>query len=142
MAPVPRSRTAAASRRSTQPWGWRAASDLAAPPATRILRRRRSSGKRCPLSQPQPRRADVSYLSVRDRRRASRDGESSMKNVVRTFVLTAAAFALTLSTAAAQATVHGDLLKDWTAMKDQMAKEAAAMPEDKYGFKPTPAQRS
>jgi len=65
-----------------------------------------------------------------------------MKNVVRTFVLTAAAFALTLSTAAAQATVHGDLLKDWTAMKDQMAKEAAAMPEDKYGFKPTPAQRS
>jgi uncharacterized damage-inducible protein DinB len=65
-----------------------------------------------------------------------------MKQVVRTFVLTAAAFALTLSTAAAQATVHGDLLKDWTAMKDQMAKEAAAMPEDKFGFKPTPAQRN
>ena len=65
-----------------------------------------------------------------------------MKHVVRTFVFIIGALALMTSSAEAQATVHGDLLKDWTAMKDQMAKEAAAMPEDKFGFKPTPAQRS
>jgi hypothetical protein len=36
-----------------------------------------------------------------------------MKNVIRTFVLAAAALALTGSSAFAQATIHGDLLKDW-----------------------------
>jgi uncharacterized damage-inducible protein DinB len=65
-----------------------------------------------------------------------------MKHAVRTLVLTAGALALTAAAASAQATIHADLLKDWTGMKDQMAKEAAAMPEDKFGFKPTPAQRS
>lgn len=65
-----------------------------------------------------------------------------MKHVVRTLVFTVGAFALMLSAAAAQATVHGDLLKDWTGMKDMMAKEAAAMPEDKFGFKATPAERT
>src|SRR5438132_308212 len=43
---------------------------------------------------------------------------------------------------AQSATLHGDLTKDWTAMTDRMAKMADAMPEDKFGFKPTPAQRS
>jgi len=39
-------------------------------------------------------------------------------------------------------TIQSDLLKDWTNMKETMTKIADAMPEDKYGFKPTPAQRS
>jgi uncharacterized damage-inducible protein DinB len=66
-----------------------------------------------------------------------------MKHIVRSFALMAGALALVASTAAAQtATIQGDLLKDWTAMKDMMAAIANAMPEDKFGFKPTPAQRS
>ncbi len=52
---------------------------------------------------------------------------------------------LVLSSAAsarAQATIHGDLVKDWAGQKDLLVKMASAMPEDKFGFKPTPAQRS
>lgn len=44
--------------------------------------------------------------------------------------------------AAGQATVLGDLLKDWQDQKDTMLKIADAMPEDKFGYKSTPAQRS
>jgi hypothetical protein len=65
-----------------------------------------------------------------------------MKHTVRTFALVVIALAVMSSVAAAQATIHGDLLKDWTGMKDTMAKIASAMPEDKFGFKSTPAQRS
>ena len=42
----------------------------------------------------------------------------------------------------AQATIHGDLTKDWAGQKTLLVALANAMPEDKYGFKPTPAQRS
>jgi uncharacterized damage-inducible protein DinB len=45
-------------------------------------------------------------------------------------------------TTAGAATVLGDLTKDWTAQKDTMMKIADAMPEDKFGYKSTPAQRS
>ena len=49
----------------------------------------------------------------------------------------------TIRPAAAQSpTIQSDALKDWTAMKETMTKTADAMPEDKFGFKPTPAQRS
>ena len=65
-----------------------------------------------------------------------------MKRTVRACVLVAAALAATGSTAFAQATIHGDLVKDWTGQKDLMVKIANAMPDDKFGFKPTPAQRS
>jgi hypothetical protein len=65
-----------------------------------------------------------------------------MKQTVRTFVLAASALALTASSALAQATIHGDLLKDWGNQKDTLVKIASAMPEDKFGFKPTPAQRT
>jgi uncharacterized damage-inducible protein DinB len=65
-----------------------------------------------------------------------------MKHVVRTFVLFVGLLALTSAPAAAQATVHGDLLKDWTNMKDMMVKIAGAMPDDKFGYKATPAERS
>jgi uncharacterized damage-inducible protein DinB len=65
-----------------------------------------------------------------------------MKNAIRMFVLAAAALSLTGSSAFAQATIHGDLLKDWASQKDMLVKISNAMPEDKFGFKPTPAQRS
>src|SRR5947209_6973404 len=45
-------------------------------------------------------------------------------------------------TAAQSSTVQGDLLTDWTSMKDTMTKIADALPEEKLGYKPTPAQRS
>jgi uncharacterized damage-inducible protein DinB len=40
------------------------------------------------------------------------------------------------------ATVLGDLLKDWERQKDTMLKIADAMPDDKFGYKSTPPQRS
>jgi len=43
---------------------------------------------------------------------------------------------------ASGATVRGDLLADWREQKDMMLKAAEAMPEDKFGYKSTPQQRS
>ena len=65
-----------------------------------------------------------------------------MKHAIRMFVLAAAAVALTGSSAFAQATIHGDVTKDWAGQKELLVKIANAMPDDKIGFKPTPAQRS
>jgi uncharacterized damage-inducible protein DinB len=66
-----------------------------------------------------------------------------MKHLVRTLGFMLVAIALVASRASAQtATIHGDLLKDWAMMKDTMTKIANAMPEDKFGFKSTPVQRS
>ena len=65
-----------------------------------------------------------------------------MRHAVRTIAFVATALGLTVSSAFAQATIHGDLLKDWAAQKDMLVKIANAMPEDKFGFKPTPGQRS
>jgi hypothetical protein len=39
-------------------------------------------------------------------------------------------------------TLAGDLMKDWKAQKETMLRIADAMPEDKFGFKATPPQRS
>jgi len=33
-------------------------------------------------------------------------------------------------------------LKDWTSQRDMLQKIAAAMPEEKFGYRPTPAQRT
>ena len=33
-------------------------------------------------------------------------------------------------------------LKDWTSQRDMLLKLAAAMPEEKFGYRPTPAQRT
>jgi uncharacterized damage-inducible protein DinB len=44
--------------------------------------------------------------------------------------------------AAGEATVRADLIEDWQDQKDMMMKIADAMPEDKFGYKSTPAQRS
>ena len=40
------------------------------------------------------------------------------------------------------ATVTGDLIKDWERQKDTLVAIADAMPEDQFGYKATPAQRS
>ena len=40
------------------------------------------------------------------------------------------------------ATVRGDLIKDWERQKATLTAIADAMPEDKFGYKSTPAQRS
>ena len=53
-------------------------------------------------------------------------------------------FALLLSTSSATAqssTLNRELLKDWIDMKETLVKLANAMPEDKFAFKTTPAQR-
>jgi uncharacterized damage-inducible protein DinB len=39
-------------------------------------------------------------------------------------------------------TVRGDLIKDWTNQKETLMKIADAMPEDKFGYKSTPPQRT
>jgi uncharacterized damage-inducible protein DinB len=41
-----------------------------------------------------------------------------------------------------QATVLSDLLKDWQEQKDSMMRLADTMPEEKFGYKSTPPQRS
>ena len=50
--------------------------------------------------------------------------------------------AATPAPAAGQASVRGDLIKDWQDQKEAMMKIADAMPEDKFAFKATPPQRS
>ena len=53
-----------------------------------------------------------------------------------------AAPAATPAPAAGRATVRGDLIKDWERQKETLMQIADAMPEDKFGYKSTPAQRS
>ena len=43
---------------------------------------------------------------------------------------------------APQSAILSDLLKDWQEQKDSLMKLADAMPENKFGYKSTPAQRS
>lgn len=45
-------------------------------------------------------------------------------------------------TPTSQSALLSDLLKDWESQKDTMMKIADAMPEDKFGYKSTPPQRS
>ncbi len=65
-----------------------------------------------------------------------------MKRVMLT--MAAAAFvAVTATTADAQGvTLASDMLKDWQQQKGQIVGIAEAMPEDKWSYKSTPAQRS
>ncbi len=66
-----------------------------------------------------------------------------MTHTIRTVTVVAAALAAwTVGPAAQSASLQADFLKDWTSLKGTMAKIADAMPESKYGFKSTPAQRS
>jgi len=66
-----------------------------------------------------------------------------MKRVFHMLALIAVTVGLATVTPAAQtASLQGDFLKEWAGQKDLLAKIADAMPEAKYGFKATPAQRS
>ena len=66
-----------------------------------------------------------------------------MRHVFHMLALIAVTVGLATATPAAQtASLQGDFLKDWAGQKDMLAKIADAMPEGKYGFKATPAQRS
>jgi uncharacterized damage-inducible protein DinB len=68
-----------------------------------------------------------------------------MNRLSRILALAAVAAALIVASqarAAAQAaSLKGDFLKEWANNKDTLVKIANAMPEDKFSFKPTPAQR-
>ena len=56
--------------------------------------------------------------------------------------LVGVALLLSTSNATAQSsTLNRELLKDWIDMKETLVKLANAMPEDKFAFKTTPAQR-
>ena len=57
--------------------------------------------------------------------------------LVVTLVCASAPFA-----AAQTGTLKSDLLADWLAMKDTMMRISEAMPEEKYSYRSTPAQRS
>ena len=56
-------------------------------------------------------------------------------------LLVLAAVMLARPAAAQTSTLNQELLKDWLGMKDTLVKLSDAMPEDKYGYKTTPAQR-
>ena len=67
-----------------------------------------------------------------------------MNRTYRAFAVAAAAALVLVSGArpfAQGATLKGDFLKEWAGQKDTLMKIAEAMPENKYSFKPTPAQR-
>jgi hypothetical protein len=62
---------------------------------------------------------------------------------LRTFGIAAALVVATALRPAAQTpTLKSDLLKDWEGIRGTITKLADAMPEDKFSFKPTPAQRT
>jgi uncharacterized damage-inducible protein DinB len=64
-----------------------------------------------------------------------------MRRVFVGFLLSCAGLAIAGSAGAQSATLKAELLKDWTDQKNTMMKIADAMPEDKFSYKSTPAQR-
>ena len=66
-----------------------------------------------------------------------------MRRVCQTSAFIAIVVALAIARPAAQtASLQGDFLKDWAGQKDMLAKIAAAMPEDKFGYRATPPERT
>ncbi|HUK32678.1 MAG TPA: DinB family protein [Vicinamibacterales bacterium] len=66
-----------------------------------------------------------------------------MTRFSRTLAVAAVAVTAIVARPAAQtASIQSDFLKDWQGQKDMLVKIAQAMPEDKYSFKATPAERS
>jgi uncharacterized damage-inducible protein DinB len=65
-----------------------------------------------------------------------------MKYAFRVIAATALALAAGSSSSAQSVTFAGDMLKDWTQQESTMIAIADAMPEDKFGYKSTPPQRS
>lgn len=65
-----------------------------------------------------------------------------MKQWIRVFGLMCALCVAAVSGPGAQTvSLQAEMLKDWANLKGTMDKIAAAMPEDKFTFKPTPPQR-
>jgi len=65
-----------------------------------------------------------------------------MKRILLRVALVCAVVATMIGKPAAQsATLNAELLKDWTEQKATMMKTADAMPEEKFSYKSTPAQR-
>jgi uncharacterized damage-inducible protein DinB len=68
-----------------------------------------------------------------------------MNRLSRTLALAAVAAGLLVARqarpAAQTASLKADFVKEWAGQKDTLVKIANAMPEDKFSFKPTPAQR-
>ena len=66
-----------------------------------------------------------------------------MKDLMRMLAIVLVMLGLAVVKPAAQAlSVQAEMLKDWTALKDTMNKIANAMPEEKFTFKATPAERT
>ena len=67
-----------------------------------------------------------------------------MRQALRTSGLAAAIVIVAmLKPAGAQSvSIQAEMLKDWSDLKTTMTKIANEMPDDKYGFKPTPAQQT
>ena len=57
-------------------------------------------------------------------------------------LVTACALLAVSPSFAQKADVKAEVLKDWTDMKNTMVKISTEMPEDKFGYKSTPQQRS
>jgi uncharacterized damage-inducible protein DinB len=57
-------------------------------------------------------------------------------------VITCVLAATIVHPAAQRVTLSTDLIKDWRSQQETMMKIAEAMPEDKFGFRSTPPQRS
>lgn len=65
-----------------------------------------------------------------------------MTQLARTLGLVCAVLVVAALRPAAQSpSLQAEMLRDWTTLKDTMDKIAAAMPEDKFSYKSTPAQR-
>ncbi|NOT43921.1 MAG: DinB family protein [Acidobacteria bacterium] len=65
-----------------------------------------------------------------------------MKQAVRIVAMLALVCGGAVQLRAQTGALAGDVLKDWQDQGQQVRGLAAAMPDDKFGFKPTPAQRS
>jgi hypothetical protein len=66
-----------------------------------------------------------------------------VKNSIRTLLFVAAAVVVAAPSAGAQTTVlKAEVQKDWAEMQATIMKIADAMPEDKFAYKSTPAQRN
>ena len=64
-----------------------------------------------------------------------------MKQLIRTLGALVIAMCAAISASAQTVSIQAEMLKDWTDLKGTMDKIAGAMPEDKFTFKSTPAQR-
>jgi len=66
-----------------------------------------------------------------------------MNRRIRTLVCVYVAALAGLSTLSAQSpSIRAEVLRDWASQKDTMMKISDAMPEDKFGFRSTPPQRT